>query len=441
MFFWVCTRPPHALPKILNHRPAGYAARGAAYRAHGESAMKFSERILKVKPSATLAINALANSLKARGVDVIGFGTGEPDFDTPASIKMAAIEAIEAGKTKYTPAGGIPELKKAIVEKFRRDNDLSYETSQVTVNCGGKHSFYNLMQVLLNEGDEVIVPSPYWVSYPPIVQLAGGTPVIVKAPQARGFKLAPDELEKAITKKTRAVIINSPSNPTGAAYTREELEALAEVLLKRDVLIVSDDIYESILYDGMRFVNMANLSPELKKRTIVLNGASKAYSMTGWRIGYMAGDKDIIAKAEILQSQSVSNPTSISQWASVEALTGDQSVIRAMVEAFDRRRMIIIDALNGVPGMSCLMPQGAFYAFPNIEGVTRLPGWREARKKYSQDSESAALTAYLLEEAQVAVVPGVEFGADSNIRLSFATSDENIVKGVERIRAAVEKLK
>lgn len=421
--------------------PAGAAPCGAIRRAHGEGAMQFSERILKIKPSATLAINALANSLKAKGVDVIGFGTGEPDFDTPMPIKMAAVRAIEAGKTKYTPAGGIPELKSAIVGKFKRDNGLAYETAQVTVNCGGKHSFYNLMQVLLNEGDEVIVPAPYWVSYPPIVELAGGTPVIVPAPEAKGFKLSPEQLERAITKKTRAVIINSPSNPTGAAYSREELEALAGVLLKRDVLIISDDIYESILYNGKGFVNMANLSPELKERTVVLNGASKAYSMTGWRIGYMAGHRDIIAKVEILQSQSTSNPTSISQWASVEALTGDQSVITAMVEAFDRRRKVIVDGLNGVPGMSCLNPEGAFYAFPNIEGIMKLPGWKAVKKKYSEESDSAALTAYLLEEAQVAVVPGVEFGADSNIRLSFATSDENIVRGVERIRAAVTKLK
>jgi aspartate aminotransferase len=402
--------------------------------------MQFSGRILKVKPSATLAITALANSLKAKGIDVIGFGSGEPDFDTPAHIKNAAIKAIDAGKTKYTPAGGIPELKKAIVEKFRRDNGLGYDAAQVTVNCGGKHSFYNLMQVLLNDGDEVIVPAPYWVSYPPIVELAGGVPVILQTGEGNGFKMAPADLEKALSKKTRAVILNSPSNPTGATYSRDELVRLAAVLEKRDIAIISDDIYESIVYDGRTFTNTANLSDELFKKTIVLNGVSKAYSMTGWRIGYMAGDAEVIKKVEILQSQSTSNPTSISQWASVDALIGDQSVITAMVEAFDRRRRLIVDGLNSAPGISCLMPEGAFYAFPNIRGVEKLKGWKAVKDKYEGPSISSALTSYLLEVAQVAVVPGVEFGNDDNIRLSFATSDENIRKGVERIKAALEKL-
>lgn len=402
--------------------------------------MQFSGRILKVKPSATLAITALANSLKAKGIDVIGFGSGEPDFDTPAHIKNAAIKAIDAGKTKYTPAGGIPELKKAIVEKFRRDNGLEYDVAQVTVNCGGKHSFYNLMQVLLNDGDEVIVPAPYWVSYPPIIELAGGIPVILETTEESGFKMTPSQLEKALGKKTRAIILNSPSNPTGATYSRDELEKLAAVLEKRDIAIISDDIYESIVYDGRTFTNTANLSDGLFKKTIVLNGVSKAYSMTGWRIGYMAGDAEVIKKVEILQSQSTSNPTSISQWASVDALTGDQSVITAMVEAFDRRRRLIVDGLNSAPGVSCLMPEGAFYAFPNIRGVEKLKGWKAVKEKYEGSSISSALTSYLLEVAQVAVVPGVEFGNDDNIRLSFATSDENIEKGVERIKAALEKL-
>ncbi len=402
--------------------------------------MQFSGRILKVKPSATLAITALANSLKAKGIDVIGFGSGEPDFDTPAHIKNAAIRAIDAGKTKYTPAGGIPELKKAIVEKFKRDNGLEYDIAQVTVNCGGKHSFYNLMQVLLNDGDEVIVPAPYWVSYPPIIELAGGVPVILETTEESGFKITPSQLEKALGKKTRAIILNSPSNPTGATYSRDELEKLAAVLEKRDIAIISDDIYESIVYDGRTFTNTANLSDELYKKTIVLNGVSKAYSMTGWRIGYMAGDAEVIKKVEILQSQSTSNPTSISQWASVDALTGDQSVISAMVEAFDRRRRLIVNGLNSAPGVSCLMPEGAFYAFPNIRGVEKLKGWKAVKEKYEGSSVSSALTSYLLEVAQVAVVPGVEFGNDDNIRLSFATSDENIEKGVERIRAALEKL-
>ncbi|HSV95304.1 MAG TPA: pyridoxal phosphate-dependent aminotransferase [Spirochaetota bacterium] len=402
--------------------------------------MQFSGRILKVKPSATLAITALADSLKAKGIDVIGFGSGEPDFDTPAHIKNAAIKAIDAGKTKYTPAGGIPELKKAIVEKFKRDNGLEYDIAQVTVNCGGKHSFYNLMQVLLNDGDEVIVPAPYWVSYPPIVELAGGVPVILQTREEMGFKATPADLEKALSKKTRGVILNSPSNPTGATYSRDELAQLAAVLEKRDIVIISDDIYESIVYDGRTFTNTANISSELFKKTIVLNGVSKAYSMTGWRIGYMAGDAEVIKKVEILQSQSTSNPASISQWASVDALIGDQSVVTAMVGAFNRRRKLIVDALNAAPGISCLMPEGAFYAFPNIRGVEKLKGWKTVKDKYEGPSTSSALTSYLLEVAQVAVVPGVEFGNDDNIRLSFATSDENIRKGVERIKAALEKL-
>lgn len=402
--------------------------------------MQFSERILRVKPSATLAITALANSLKAKGIDVIGFGTGEPDFDTPNFIKAAAIRAIESGKTKYTPAGGIPELKKAICEKFRRDNALDYEPSQVTVNCGGKHSFYNLIQVLIDNGDEVIIPAPYWVSYPPIVLLAGGVPVIIPTREENGFKLTPEALEKAITPRTRAIVFNSPSNPTGATYSREELGWLAAILEKRGILIISDDIYESILYSGRTFSNFANLSENLKKQTIVLNGVSKAYSMTGWRIGYMAGDREIICKVEILQSQSTSNPTSISQWASVEALLGDQGVIRDMVEAFDRRRQVIVRMLNEAPGMHCISPEGAFYAFPNIKGVTKLPGWAKLAEKYTDPSVSAAITAYLLEVAQVAVVPGVEFGDDDFIRLSFATSDENIVNGCARIQAALGKL-
>ncbi len=403
--------------------------------------MQFSERILQVKPSPTLAITAQANAMKARGIDVIGFGTGEPDFDTPRFIKDAAIRAIETGKTKYTPSGGIPELKKAIVEKFKRDNNLEYTTGEVIVNCGGKHSFYNLMQVLLNPGDEVIVPAPYWVSYPPMITLAGGAPVIVDTKEENGFKLTAADLKPHLNAKTRAIIFNSPSNPTGATYSRKEMEQLADLMLSSGALIISDDIYESILYDRREFTNFANLSSDLKKQTIVLNGVSKAYSMTGWRIGYMAGAEEIIKKVDILQSQSTSNPTSISQWAAVDALLGDQSVIQDMVDAFTRRRKIIVDGLNGVPGITCMNPEGAFYAFPNTSGVYSMPGWKEVAKKYeSQKFNSSIITAYLLEEAKVAVVPGVEFGNDNNVRLSFATSDENIIKGVERIKEAVSKL-
>lgn len=403
--------------------------------------MQFSERILQIKPSPTLAITATANAMKAKGIDVIGFGSGEPDFDTPRSIKDAAIRAIESGKTKYTPVGGIPELKQAIVDKFKRDNNLEYNTGEVTVNCGGKHSFYNLMQILLNRGDEVIIPAPYWVSYPSMVSLADGNPVIMDSLEENGFKITPDDLKKHITPKTRAIVINSPSNPTGATYSRKELSAIADILLEKNILVISDDIYESILYDGAEFTNIACLSDDHKKNTIVLNGVSKAYSMTGWRIGYMAGNADIIKKVEIIQSQSTSNPTSIAQWASVEALIGDQSVIKEMVDSFTRRRKLIVDGLNSIPGISCLSPEGAFYAFPNVSGVYSLPGWKGVLEKYSdKPNDSHRITTYLLEEVNVAVVPGSEFGNDNNIRMSFATSDENISKGLERIREGVNTL-
>ena len=402
--------------------------------------MKLSKRILTIKPSPTLQVTALANEMKAKGIDVIGFGTGEPDFDTPRFIKDAAIRAIETGKTKYTPAGGIPELKKAVIEKFKRDNNLEYKTSEVTINCGGKHSFYNLMQTIIDDGDEVIIPSPYWVSYPTMAVLAGGKPVFIDTFDEDGFKITPNGLKKAITKRTRAVVINSPSNPTGAAYTKGELAALADVIADTDIIPISDDIYESILYDGFEFTNIANCSQKIKDRAIVLNGVSKTYSMTGWRIGYMAGDATIIGKAEALQSQSTSNPTSISQWAAVEAINGDQSVIREMVDAFDRRRKIIVDGMNHVPGFTCFMPNGAFYVFPNVSGAYRLPGWETIAKQYDAAYNSSKLSSYLLEEARVAVVPGADFGSDNHIRLSFATSDENIVRGVERIRLALEKL-
>ncbi len=402
--------------------------------------MKFSERILKVKPSPTLAVTALANSLKAKGIDVIGFGSGEPDFDTPDFIKEAAIKAIKDGKTKYTPAGGIVELKEAIVNKFKKDNNLDYKISNVTINCGGKHSFYNLMQVLLNDGDEVIITAPYWVSYPSMVLLAGGNPVIIESREENSFKVTPDDLKNVLSDKTRAVVINSPSNPTGSTYSKEELQGLADVLIDKDILIITDDIYECLLYDNRKFCNIANLSDELKEKTIVLNGVSKAYSMTGWRIGYMAGDEKIIKKAEILQSQSTSNPTSISQWAAVAALTGDQSVVTVMLKAFTTRRGTIIERLNQIPGIECTTPGGAFYVFPNISGVFDLKGWEAIKEKYKDEYNSSVLTSYLLEEAQVAVVPGIGFGADNNIRLSFATSDENIEKGVSRIKDAVSKL-
>jgi len=402
--------------------------------------MRLSQRIQKVKPSPTLALTALAASLQSQGIDIIGFGSGEPDFDTPEAIKEAAKRALDQGRTKYTPAGGIKELKAAVAEKFRRDNALAYEQNQVTINCGGKHSFYNLIQVLLDDGDEVIIPSPYWVSYPPMTALAGGVPVMVECSEHNGFRLKPEDLARALTERTRVVVLNSPSNPTGAAYSRDDLEKLAAVLSGRDIAIVSDDIYESMMYDGRAFVNMANISEEMKLKTFVLNGVSKAYAMTGWRIGYMAGDANVIRNVETLQSQSTSNPTSIAQYGALEALSGDQGAISQMMAAFSRRRKLIVDGLNSVPGISCMLPDGAFYAFPRVSDVYRRGGWEKISGRYEGSGNSSKLCSYLIDEARVAVVPGIEFGNDDYIRLSFATSDENIARGVERIGESLAKI-
>jgi aspartate aminotransferase len=404
--------------------------------------MNLSDRILSVKPSPTLAVTALANQMKAQGIDVIGFGSGEPDFDTPENIKEAARKAIDSGKTRYTPAGGIPELKAAIAEKFKRDNDLDYSINQVTVNCGGKHSFYNLMQVLLNPGEQVIIPAPYWVSYTAMTQLAGGEPVILETDESTGFKITPEQLEKNLTDKVKAFVLNSPSNPTGTGYTFEELQALGEVLKGRDIVLVSDDIYESIIYEGFRFSNLAQVSSELKEKTIVLNGVSKTYSMTGWRIGYMAGDRDIISKVETLQSQSTSNPTSISQWAALEAITGPRDAVEEMRTAFDRRRSLVVNGLNAIDELECRDPEGAFYVFPSIEKIFSFPGWKDIEKHFPDyEYQSTRFSSYLLEEVNVAVVPGIAFGNDNHIRMSFATSDENIAQGVERIASAIERLR
>ncbi len=402
--------------------------------------MEVSDRILKIKPSPTMAVTAKATNLKAQGFDVIGFGSGEPDFDTPQNIKDAAIRAIESGKTKYTPAGGMLEMKKAIAQKFSNENNLSYELSQITVNCGGKHSVFNIIQCIVNDGDEVIIPAPYWVSYPAMVEIAGGIPVIINADMDQNFKITPKQLKENITRRTKAIVLNSPSNPTGAGYTRKELEGLAEVLENTDIIIITDDLYEHIIYDDFEFTNMANLSQSLKKQTLVVNGVSKAYAMTGWRIGYLAGDESIVKKIETYQSQSTSNPTSISQWAAIEALTGDQTVVHNMVKAFDRRRKLIIGKLNEIPGMKCYNPVGTFYAFPDITEIFKFKGWKKICEKYDDKFNSSILATYLLEEARTAVVPGIGFGDDKYFRMSFATSDENIEEGLKRIKAAIGKL-
>ena len=402
--------------------------------------MKFSDRILKIKPSPTIAVTTMANNLKSQGVDIIGLGAGEPDFDTPKNIRIAAINAIESGKTRYTPSGGIPELKNAVIKKFKRDNNLEYDLSEVIINCGGKHSFYNLMQVLINEGDEVIIQAPYWVSYPDMVLLAGGKPVIINTESDTGFKITPKQIAENITEKTKAIIINSPSNPTGAAYTLEELKGIAEVIENRDIIPISDDIYESIVFDRFKFHNIANVSDAMKKKAIIINGASKTYAMTGWRIGYLAGNRDIVNKIDILQGQSTSNPTTISQWAAVEALTGDQDVLSEMLTAFDRRRKFVVNELNSIQGISCYNPEGAFYAFPQVSEVYKFKGWKSIAEKYSDPYRSSSLCAYLMEEARTAVVPGIAFGNDNYFRMSFAASDENLKEGLNRIRDAVERL-
>jgi aspartate aminotransferase len=381
-----------------------------------------------------LALNAKANGLRAQGVDVVNFGVGEPDFDTPDNIKEAAIRAIREGFTRYTPVGGIPELKEAIIARFQADLGLTYKPAEIMVSCGGKHALFNLFQVLFDSGDEVVVPAPYWVSYPPMLRLAEATPVIIRTREENGFKLTADELKECLTPQTKGLILNSPSNPTGMVYTRAELEALAEVVLAHDLIVISDDIYDKILFDGASFVNLAMLAPELKERTFVLNGVSKTYAMTGWRIGFAAGPEKAIAAAINLQSQSTSNPNSIAQKASVEALTGPQDFVAEMVREFAWRRDDIYRRLLEIPGVTSAKPGGAFYIFPNFSA------YFDRLRPASGQSYSQALAEYFLEVAKVAAVPGAEFGEDSCIRLSFATSRERIATGITRIREALERL-
>ncbi len=397
--------------------------------------MKLAARAERLKPSATLAITAKAKALKAQGIDLVGFGAGEPDFDTPENIKDEAIRAIKGGFTKYTAVGGIEELKGAIVRRIEEDYGLQYEKSQIVVSCGAKHTLYNLSQALFEDGDEVIIPSPYWVSYPEQIVLAGGTPVFIETREEDGFKIEPDALGKLITKKTRALILNYPSNPTGATYTEDDLRVIVDVAMNHGLLIISDEIYDKIIYDGLTHTPVATLGDDVKKSTILVNGVSKTYSMTGWRIGFAAGDERVIDAMSNLQGQSTSNPTSISQKAAVEALGGPQEEVKWMVEEFEKRKNFIVDRLNEIPGLRCFSPQGAFYVFPN---VSKLFGKKHAGLEMRNSVE---FTQFLLEEAKVAVVPGVEFGADDYVRISYATSMEEIKKGVDRIEKAVEKLK
>ncbi len=393
-----------------------------------------SERAGKIKPSPTLAIDAKAKAMKASGVDIISFGVGEPDFDTPENIKEAAIKAIRDGFTKYTAVGGIDPLKDAVIEKFKKDNNLEYHREEVIVSCGAKHSLYNIAQALYNPHDEVIIPSPYWVSYPDQVVLNDATPVFVRTYENDAFMVKPDALESYITEKTKAIILNSPSNPTGLTYDGKTLEQIAEVVLRHNLYVISDEIYEKLVYDGVEHVSIASLGKEIKARTIVVNGLSKSHAMTGWRIGFTAGPRDIIKAMTNIQSQSTSNPTSIAQKAAIEALTGPQEFIKTMRAEFDRRRKFLVDELNSIPGMSCITPTGAFYAFPN---TSKLYGKSAGDKKISSSSD---LALYLLEEAMVALVPGNAFGDDNYTRLSYATSIEDIKKGVDRIKEALSHL-
>lgn len=390
--------------------------------------LQIAQRVQAIKPSPTLAVTARAAEMRAAGHDIIGLGAGEPDFDTPSHIKDAAVEAINKGYTKYTPVDGISALKQAIIDKFARDNQLTYGMKQVIVSCGGKQSIYNLAQALLNPGDEVIIPAPYWVSYPDIVKLASAEPVIISGNIEQGFKITPRQLETAITEQTRLFVLNSPSNPTGTHYTPEELAELGAVLRNYPkVMVATDDMYEHILWEGAPFKNIVNMCPDLYDRTFVLNGVSKAYSMTGWRIGYAGGPEKLIQKMKTIQSQSTSNPTSIAQYAALAALEGDQSFTQNMVTTFKQRHDFVLESLRQIEGVECLPCQGTFYIFPNVQGAM-------ARLGIQTDIE---LGEFLIEKAGVAVVPGSAFGAAGYMRISFATSMENLEKAMERLHKAL----
>ena len=394
-----------------------------------------SDILKRIKPSPTIAVTQKARELKAAGKDVIGLGAGEPDFDTPDNVKDAAIKAIKDGDTKYTAVDGTPELKKAISEKFKRENNLSYSTDQITVGAGGKHVIYNLMMATLNKGDEVIIPAPYWVSYPDIVMLAGANPIVVECSEEQGFKLTAKDLERVITNNTKWVILNSPSNPTGACYTEQEIRNLAQVLRRNPhVSVLSDDIYEHIIYDNFKFFTIAQI-PELKNKVVTMNGVSKSYAMTGWRIGYAAGEKEIIKAISKVQSQSTSNPSSISQAAAVEALNGTQDFISIRSKSFQERRDFVVSSLNDIDGINCLKPDGAFYVFPSCKGLIGKKD--KSGKKLETDTD---FVQSLLENNNVAVVQGSAFGLDGYFRVSYATSMEKLKVAMDRIKSFCESL-
>jgi aspartate aminotransferase len=396
--------------------------------------MKLAARVSRIAPSPTLAMAATAKAMAAQGLDIIDFSTGEPDFDTPEPVKAAAEAAIRAGFTKYTPSSGIDELRGAIVEKLQAELGVRYEKSQILVSCGAKHSLYNLAEALLEAGDEIIIPTPYWVSYSDQALLNDATPILMPTREDEGYAVRPAELERLITPKTKAILVNSPSNPTGATYDRTTLEQIAAVAIRHDLIVISDEIYEKVLYDGASHVSIASLGPEITARTVIINGVSKAYAMTGWRIGYAAGPKELITAMANIQSQSTSNPCSIAQKAAVAALRLGEPFTIKMVEEFSRRRNTIIEGLNNIPGVTCSMPRGAFYAFPNIKGVL---GKRGPSGMLKTPNEMAN---YLLNDAHIAVVPGEPFGSHDHLRLSYATSMTNITRGLERLGQAFAKL-
>ncbi|MCC6543431.1 MAG: pyridoxal phosphate-dependent aminotransferase [Nitrospirae bacterium] len=397
--------------------------------------MKLTKRVSLIKPSPTLALEAVAKSMKKDGIDVISFSAGEPDFDTPDGIKIAAISAINDGFTKYTPSSGIIELRRSVAERLARQHGLLYKPEEVLISCGAKHSLYNLSMALFEEGDEIIIPSPYWVTYPEQILLCGAKPVIAGTLEDEGFLLKPEILESLITDKTKGLILNSPSNPVGSAYDKDHLEKIAGIAVRHNIYVISDEIYEGIVYDGFKHTSIASLNSDIFKLTVVINGVSKSYAMTGWRIGYAAGPREIIEAMGNIQSQSTSNPTSISQKAALEALSGKyEDFIRAMVERFDKRRHYIVNRLRGIAGISCFMPIGSFYVFPNISGILG--------RKFNNTTvdSSVKLAEYFLNEAKVAAVPGDAFGAPGFLRLSFATSMDNIEKGLDRLESAIKQL-
>lgn len=397
--------------------------------------MRLAERVSRIKPSATLEIVAKAAAMKSEGIDIIGFGAGEPDFDTPENVKKAAIEALKKGYTKYTPVSGINGLKDAIIAKLQRENGLTYNRDEIIVSCGAKHSLYNIAQAMFEEGMEVIIPSPYWVSYPELIHLAGATPVIVNTSEEEDFLLTSEKFERAITKRTKALILNYPSNPTGATYDLERLEEIARIAVKHNIYIISDEVYEKLIYTDLRHISIASLGEEIKELTILVNGLSKTYSMTGWRLGYTAGQKTLITAMNNIQSQSTSNPTSFAQYGGIEALNGNQDDVFKMVEEFKKRRDYIVRRLNMMRGISCFNPSGTFYVFPKISY------YYGKNFKGHAIRNSMEMTEYLLKEGHVAVVPGTAFGADNYLRLSFATSMKNIEGGLNRIEDALDRLK